>query len=139
MDLKHSIKRFYQRSKIKLIRSINSEYAERFENSYETEAVAICRKLISKEGTVLLTAPISTKRYIKSDDNQLFITMIDNQLDIINHEYSYNVNIGRKAYRKITRLFDAELQKRREEMEAEIYLNVKHSLSVIYKTLITQQ
>ena len=138
MQLIHNIKRFYQRYKINAIRSINQEYAKEFTNDYEAESVAICRKLISKEDTVLLIAPISNKRYIKSDDSQLFITMVDNQLNIINHQYSYSINIGRKAYHKIARLFDDEVESRRSEMESEIYSNVKHSLSNIYKNLISQ-
>lgn len=138
MNLKHAFKRFYQRSKINFIRSINHEYAKAFTGDYEVEAVAICRKLIAKEDTVLLVAPISLKRYIKSDDNQLFITMIDNQLNIINHQYSYSINIGPKAYHKIVRLFDNEVERRRNIMEDEIRSNVKHSLSNIYKNLISQ-
>jgi hypothetical protein len=44
-----------------------------------------------------------------------------------------------KAYKKIAQVFDAEVEKRREDMEAEIRSNVKHSLSNIYKSLLNEK
>jgi hypothetical protein len=86
-----------------------------------------------------LISPISGKRYIKRDDNQLFIIVETDVLTIVNHQYSYNISIKGKAHERITRVFDAEVEQRREKMEMEIRSNVKHSLSNIYNNLLSEQ
>ncbi len=135
----HAIKRFAQRAAIKAIRITDPSKQELVHSEYETEAFAICRNLINKRETTLLISPISGKRYIKSDDNQLFIIVELDQLTIVNHQYSYNIDIKGKAYERISRVFDNEVETRREKMEAEIRSNVKHSLSNIYKNLVNEQ
>ena len=134
----HPIKRFVQKVAIKVIKATDPNKMSKPHSDYETESVAICRKLISKPDTTLLISPISGKRYIKSDDNQLFIIVELNQLTIVNDAYSQNIDIEGKAHERIARLFDAEVERRREIMEAEIRSNVKHSLSNIYKNLINE-
>ena len=134
----HPIKRFVQKVAIKVIKATDPSKMSKPHSDYETESVAIYRKLISKPDTTLLISPISGKRYIKSDDNQLFIIVELNQLTIVNHAYSYNIDIEGKAHERIARLFDAEVERRREIMEDEIRSNVKHSLSNIYKNLINE-
>jgi hypothetical protein len=84
---------------------------------------------------VLLLSPISGKRYIKSHDEQLFIIIESNLITIVNHQYSYNINIWGKPLETIIRMFDIEVEKRREAMEMEIRSNVKHSLANIFKNL----
>ena len=130
----HKLNRFFQRVAIKSIRLMNPDL-ERRTNDYETEAFSICRRLISIPESTLLISPISGKRYIKSDDNQLFLIIERYQMTIVNHAYSYNIDIAGKAYDKITQIFDYEVERRREKMEIEIRSNVKHSLSNIYKNL----
>ena len=102
----HAIKRFAQRAAIKAIRITDPSKQELVHSEYETEAFAICRNLINKRETTLLISPISGKRYIKSDDNQLFIIVELDQLTIVNHQYSYNIDIKGKAYERISRVFD---------------------------------
>jgi hypothetical protein len=60
-------------------------------------------------------------------------------MTIVNHQYSYNIDIAGKSFEKISQVFDAEVEKRRENMEAEIRSNVKHSLSNIYKNLLNEK
>jgi hypothetical protein len=108
-------------------------------SDYDHEAFSISKRLISKRETTLLISPISGKRYIKSDDNQLFIIIESHQMTIVNHQYSYNIDIAGKSFEKISQVFDAEVEKRREDMEAEIRSNVKHSLSNIYKNLLNEK
>ena len=60
-------------------------------------------------------------------------------MTIVNHQYSYNIDIAGKAYEKISQVFDSEVERRREKMEAEIRANVKHSLSNIYKSLLNEK
>lgn len=87
----------------------------------------------------MLMSPISGKRYIESDDKQLFIIIEHNQITIVNHQYSYNINLWGKPMERLTKMFDIEVEKRREAMENEIRSNVKHSLSNIFKTIRREQ
>lgn len=131
--MKHKIKRLFQMLALKMYKTANPQPTTK--NEYEKECVAICRNLILKEHTSLLISPISGKRYIKSDDNQIFIIIEPKQLTIVNHQYSYNIDIWGKPFDKISKIFDIEVEKRREKMEMEIRSNVKHSLINIYNNL----
>jgi hypothetical protein len=135
----HKFKRFIQRVALKSIRLMNPDLGDKTKDNFNTESFAICKRLISKRETTLLISPISGKRYIKSDDNQLFIIIENYQLTIVNHQYSYNIDIQGKAYERIAQIFDAEVERRREGMEKEIRSNVKHSLSNIYKNLLNEK
>ena len=135
----HRFKRFFQRTDIKSIRLMSPDFSDKSKENFNAESFAICKRLISKRETTLLISPISGKRYIKSDDNQLFIIIESHQMTIVNHQYSYNIDIAGKSFEKISQVFDAEVEKRRENMEAEIRSNVKHSLSNIYKNLLSEK
>ena len=135
----HRFKRFFQRTAIKAIRLMNPDISDKSKDNFNAESFAICRRLISKRETILLISPISGKRYIKSDDNQLFIIIESHQMTIVNHQYSYNIDIAGKAYERLSQVFDAEVEHRREQMETEIRSNVKHSLSNIYKNLLNEK
>ena len=134
----HKLNRFFQRVAIKSIRLMNPNI-DRKVTEYDNESFSICKRLTSKPESTLLISPISGKRYIKSDDNQLFIIIESHQMTIVNHQYSYNIDIAGKAYEKISQVFDSEVERRREKMEAEIRANVKHSLSNIYKSLLNEK
>jgi hypothetical protein len=105
---------------------------------YGQEAIAICRKLASKSTSTLLLSPISGKRYIKSDDNQIFIIIEGHLITIVNHSYSYVIPVEGRQKERLISMFDLEVEKRREIMESEIRSNIKHSLSNIYKNLINE-
>ena len=131
----HKIKRFLQKVGIKLVKMTNPiDYNTDAFNQYEMEAFFICKSLIKKPETVLLLSN-QGKKYIKSDDSQIFIIIKENQMNIINHQYSYNISLSGKAAKRIINLFDVELERRREEMESEIRSNIKHSLTNIYQSL----
>jgi hypothetical protein len=138
MDINHKIKRLLQFIAIKLIR-LTTPKEDRKKGEYETECLSICTNLIHKENTKLLISPISKKRYIKNDDKRIFIIMESDQLTIVNHNYSYNINVLPKSYDRLTSLFDNEVEKRRQKMEDEIRSNVKHSLSNIYQNIINEK
>jgi hypothetical protein len=135
--MKHKIKRLFQKLALKIYKLSNQQNIPK--NEYESECVAICKNLILKEHTSLLISPISGKRYIKSDDNQIFIIIEPKQLTIVNHQYSYNIDIWGKPFDRISKIFDIEVEKRREKMEIEIRSNVKHSLINIYNNLTHEQ
>ena len=134
----HKFKRFFQKSYIVVTRyGINESHKRHTE--YEKECVTICKHLILKKNTSLLISPISNKRYVKSDDNNIFIIIESHQMTIVNHSYSYTIDIFGKTFERLSKIFDQEVEKRRQEMETEIRSNVKHSLSNIYETLINNK
>lgn len=98
----------------------------------ELYSIDICKKLIQYRSSKLTIAPLSNKRYIKNDDNDMFIVIQDRTISLINHVYSYNVYIENdKLYNEVLTHFDSELEKRRVELEDEIRSNIKHSLKSI--------
>ena len=138
--LRHSFRRLCQKTGIKTIRFFNLEKSNKSHVDHEGECITICKHLIPQKDTELLYSPITEKRYIKSDKQQIFLTIQVDQLTVVNHQYSYNINLhGSNVYDRICSLFDNEIEKRRELMEKEIYSNVKHSLSTIVKNLSYEQ
>ena len=132
----HKVKRMVQYVALKTLKTMNNHQDKHQEHSdYEKECIAICKALIHKEDSTLLMSPISNKRYIKSGDEQLFIIIDRQQITIVNHQYSYNIDIWGKPLQRIVHNFDIEMEKRREEMEMEIRSNVKHSLTNIANAL----
>jgi len=100
----------------------------------EIFALEICKKLIVNTNSKLTNAPISFKRFIKNDDNNMFIVINNRTISLINHVYSYNVFIESfEHYSDICELFDNEMEKRRQELEDEIKNNIQHSLKEILK------
>ena len=92
----------------------------------------ICKKLIPRDSSKLTIAPLSNKRYIKSDEQDMFIVIHDRTISLINHVYSYNVFIeSDKLYNEVINIFDKELEDRRLLLEDEIRSNIKHSLKSI--------
>lgn len=135
----HKFKRFTQKIGIGLIRMMDPSKYEGTKHDYEREALAICKKLASKKSSTLLLSPISGKRYIKSEDNQIYIIIDGHLVNIVNHSYSYIIPVEGKQHERLLRMFDKEVEARREVMETEIRSNVKHSLSNIYQNLINEQ
>ena len=131
----HKAKRFVQKLALITLKAAKNKATQQDKSEYEKECISVCRALIHKEASVLLLSPISGKRYIKSHDEQLFIIIESNLITIVNHQYSYNISMWGKPLETIIRMFDIEVEKRREAMEMEIRSNVKHSLANIFKNL----
>lgn len=139
MKYTHKIKRWIQKVSIKYHRmfSIDKDFEH---GEFENEGLSICKNLISKEESKLLISPISKKRYIKNDDKKIFIIFEPTRtLTIVNHQYSYTIDLHPKACERLIHIFDNEVESRRSAMEMEIKSNVKHSLSNIYKNLINEK
>ena len=136
---KHKFKRAMQKVALRITRAMSYESSKQTHSEYDRESYAICNKLMHDPDSVLLMSPISGKRYIKNDKIQIFIILERSMITIVNHQYSYNIEVWGKPMHRIERLFDVEVEKRREAMESEIRSNVKHSLSNIYKTLKHEQ
>jgi hypothetical protein len=137
--MNHKIKRLAQKTAIGLLRMLDPSKYEGPKNEYSQEALAICRKLMSKPSSTLLLSPISGKRYIKSDDNQIYVIIDGHLINIVNHSYSYVIPVEGKQHERLIRMFDMEVEARRNIMETEIRSNIKHSLSNIYSNLLNEQ
>jgi len=137
--MKNKFKRFTQRVAIGMFRMMDPSKYQAPKNEYEIEALAICKRLAGTEGSTLLMSPISGKRYIRSKDNQIHVIIEGHLVTIVNHSYSYVIPMEGKSHERLIRMFDMEVEARRDVMENEIRDNIKHSLSTIYKKLVNEQ
>ena len=128
----HKLRRLVQKWYISLVR-ITTPHIEK--SKYERDCIAICKKLITKEDTVLLLTPISHKRYIRNEELQIFVILEGYNVKVINHVYSYTVFLEQKEWDNVILYFDTEVEKRREEFEKEITSNIKHSLQNILQNI----
>ena len=128
----HKFKRLIQKWYISIVR-LSTPPMEKSE--YERDCIAICKKLISKEDTVLLLTPISNKRYIRNEELQIFVILEGHNVKVINHVYSYTVFLEQKPWENIVDMFDNEVERRREIFEKEITSNIKHSLQNILHSI----
>lgn len=128
----HKLKRSVQKWYISLSR-LSTQTVQR--SKHERDCIAICKKLISKEDTTLLYTPISSKRYIRNENNQIFVILENHTVKVINHIYSYTVFLEQTTWNNIMGEFDNELEKRRNNFEKEITSNIKHSLQNILQNI----
>ena len=123
----HKFKRSIQRWYISLSR-LSTQTVQK--SKHERDCIAICKKLILKEDTTLLYTPISTKRYIRNEKNQIFVILENHSVKVINHVY-----LEQTTWNNIVSTFDNELEKRRDDFEKEIISNIKHSLQNILQNI----
>jgi len=135
----HKLKRLTQKLGIQIFRMLEPTKYQAPKGEYEVEALAICRKLASRKSSTLLISPISGKRYIRSKDNQIHVIIDGHLITIVNHSYSYVIPVEGRSHERLIRMFDLEVEVRREVMESEIRANIKHSLSNIYQNLLNEQ
>lgn len=128
----HKLRRLVQKWYISMVR-MSTPTIEKSE--YEKDCIAICKKLISKEDTILLLTPISNKRYIRNEELQIFVILEGHSVKVINHVYSYTVFLDQKPWDNVILTFDTEVEKRRKNFEKEITSNIKHSLQNILKNI----
>ena len=102
-------------------------------SQHERYALSIVRKLVADSKCELYLHPNGEKRYMKSDDHSLYVTINGNpnEINFINHQYSYNIKLGERTYNNVVDAFDGATKIRREEMEREFNSNIKHSLKNI--------
>jgi hypothetical protein len=127
-NLKHTFRRFIQKQSLKLFRYLNTEQER---SIYERDCIAVCKKFIFEPDSIMLLTPISGKRYIRSENNQIFIILESHRVKIINHVYAYDVLMNDRSWNQLIKLFDNEVEKRREDFEKQITKNIKTSLQKI--------
>ena len=127
----HKFRRMIQKWYISIVRMATPPIEK---SEYEKDCIAICKKLISKEDTVLLLTPISNKRYIRNEELGIFVILENYRVKVINHVYAYTIFLDQKPWDNIILNFDLEVEKRKEKFEKEITSNIKHSLqNILYK------
>jgi hypothetical protein len=93
---------------------------------------AICRKLITSEGSKFLIAPLSSQRYIKHSELGIFVILDDKKISIINHEYYYsNILLSNRDWDKLTKMYDTKVERIRQELKNEMKSQIKYSLKGI--------
>ena len=128
----HSVKRWIQKSYIQFYRKfLDLDGVDKHRYEHEGEALQICKKLIRAEGSILLMAPISGKRFVKNEKMGIYVILEGRSVKVINHIYSYSVVLSEKTQNKLISFYDDEIEKRRIEFEKEITANTKHSLKNI--------
>lgn len=127
-NLNHTFRRFLQKQTLKLFRYLNTEQEK---SIYERDCITICKKFIYQPDSVMLLTPISGKRYIRSEKNEIFIILDSHRVKIINHVYAYDVLMNDRSWNQLIKLFDNEVEKRREDFEKQITKNIKTSLQKI--------
>jgi len=138
MNVKHKKSRSLQKLALNLMK-IPTPKKDREKSEYEIESLGRCRTLIKDERSKLMMSPISRKRYITSHDKQIFIIIENSHMTIVNHHYSYNIDLHHKTFGRLATIFDTEMETRRIKMENEIKSNVKHSLKNIYKNIVNEK
>jgi hypothetical protein len=133
VNLLHKLKRKVQKKYISLARTV--QFQNNQKTIYESECISICKKLIIKENSTLMSTPISNKKYIRNDENDIFVILDSNHVQVINHIYSYNVLLSDKSWDFLTSYFNNEVERRRIEFEKEITSNIQHSLKNILTKL----
>jgi hypothetical protein len=127
-NLNHTFRRFIQKQALKLFRYLNTEQER---SIYERDCIAVCKKFIYEPDSIMLLTPITGKRYIRSENNQIFIILESHRVKIINHVYAYDVHMNDRSWNQLIKLFDNEVEKRREDFEKQITKNIKTSLQKI--------
>ena len=102
----------------------------------ERYATSIAKNLISLDDSILYLAPISNKRFIRNDKNNIYVVIDVRNILIINHTYSYSVYIeSDDLYFQVVECFNQTMEKKRLEFEKEIKKNIQHSLKNILENL----
>ena len=82
-----------------------------------------------------MLTPITNKRYIRNEKQDIFVILENYSVKVINHVYSYTIFLEDKSWNSIVALFDNEVEERRLVIEKEITANIRHSLQNILKTI----
>lgn len=136
MDLRKWFRRRYRRFLVKFYRfGKKTSFAKTLdeESGYERLCGSIVRKMISHKESKFAIAPLSYKRYIINQSLDLFIIIEDNRIEITNHIYHYVIKVSNKEATRLTKQFDAKLEKIRIQYEDEIKSQISNTLLKIFE------
>ena len=129
----HEFRRLVQKAYIEMHRRTRVPKSPKA--PYYNECIEICRRMLSDRDTILLIAPISSKRYMKNEKFGIYVIFNGRTVEVINHVYNYTVPVDDETWEKMMDDFNQELEDRKEEFEDEIAKNIKYSLKTILKTM----
>ena len=129
----HEFRRLVQKAYIEMHRRTRVPKSPKA--PYYNECIEICRRMLSDRDTILLIAPISSKRYMKNEKFGIYVIFNGRTVEVINHVYNYTVPLDDKTWDLMIDDFNYELEERRKEFEGEISKNIKHSLKTILKSM----
>jgi len=132
------IKRNYYKLRIYLRNKFNAPEHVIEQKKYESLCVNVVQSLIHDPSSILIYTPKTFKYYIKNENLGVYVVMIDGVLSVTNHRYSYEIKITPKNERKLSRIFDGQLEIRGEKFDEEMILQIKDSLSDIYNKINIQ-
>jgi len=134
VNLKHRVKRIKQKFYIWYKLLFNSQFKGEV-NHQQTSSYLICKRLVENPEATLLMSPLSGKRYIKLDKEQIFVIISNHSVQIINHVYSYTIPMEGRVLNKTLDVFDRRMEDTRNKMERDITSNIQKSLNQIKKDL----
>lgn len=91
----------------------------------------IIKDALLDKNNVLLTAPISGKKFIKMPEQDVFIIINDSNIIISNHKFYYDIDTSLEFAEMINLRFDKVLEHQRYLMEKEMTSNIMDGLSDI--------
>lgn len=127
----HGLKRIVQKAFIEMHRKTSLPKVPKV--PYYYECLEICKRMLSSKDTVLLVAPISSKRYMKNEKFEIYVILHGRTIEVINHVYNYTVHMDEDTWTNLIDTFNEELESRREDIEDEIAKNIKYSLKNVIK------
>lgn len=95
----------------------------------------ICMKLLKIKDTTLLIAPVSGDKYIYNERLSVLVSLFGQDGTIVDKTYSYDIQLSRKDWDTVERVFSQEMERRTKKVEEEIKSNVRHSLGLLYGKL----
>ena len=102
-------------------------------NSDQKIAISIIKKSIVNEKSQLVAAPMSNRKFVHLND--VFITINETLIEIVNGKYSYEIEIPESQMNNIKKCFNRTLERRIHTWERTITNKRAKSLSDILETL----
>lgn len=132
MYLLKKIKFKLAKSKIKLTRRLHPPHVP---NQNEEKVIVIIKTLIKDHTSVMLVAPISGKKYIKSEKRGMFVIINDTDIILSNNikRYYYSLTVNESVAIALSRNFDNVLESRRHKMEIDTIAGITSNLDFISK------
>jgi hypothetical protein len=118
---------------IKLERSHGLFKSEEPISEYEKTCASICRRLVNNEHSKFSIAPLSDKKYIVNENLGMFVVLQEDNVEITNHVYHYEVKFNQRMAKRIHTLFDNKTEKIRLDYESQIKSQISNSLQGILK------
>jgi hypothetical protein len=129
------IKKTYYKFRLFLRNKLNTPDHIVEQKKYESLCVSVAQSLIYDPTSILIYTPRTFKYYIKNENMGVYMVMCDCALSVTNHRYSYEIKITPKNERKLSRIFDGQLESRGEKFDAEMINQIKESLGDIYNKI----